>query len=137
LSFPAKVLFHSVLSRGGYCTALTAAHAHDGGDKQTFGVNQQDPRVRGCYKSGDGSGGAISPLRAALSAHAAGPLPLTLNMSWHDLELIGFLCLLAGLADIPAVIYKIWKFCRRKSGPFYLKNVRPLDGLVRDHPLGD
>ena len=29
------------------------------------------PRALGRYQSGDGSGGAISPLRAALSAHAA------------------------------------------------------------------
>jgi hypothetical protein len=42
-----------------------------GGDQQVFGVSQQVPHARGCYKSGNGSGGAITPLRAALSAHAA------------------------------------------------------------------
>ena len=92
----------------------------------------------------DGSGGAISPLRAALSAHAAvfyRPLvALKLNMSWHDPDLYLFLCVLAVFAGLLAIIDDcIQKFCKRKpkqgDGPAYLRKARPLDGLLRGRPL--
>ena len=111
-----------------------------------FGVSQQVSHARGCYQSGDGSGGAISPLRAALSAHAAvfyRPLTrvvLKQNMSWHDPDLYLFLCVLAVFAGLLAIIDEcIQKFFRRKpkqgDGPAYLRKARPLDGLLRGRPL--
>jgi hypothetical protein len=80
-------------------------------------------------------------------------------MSWHHPDLYFFLCLLAGLAAVLAIIYEcIQKFCRRKppvveprhstvnekavdppsppqhrpSPRKYLKKAKPLDGLQRD-----
>ena len=87
-----------------------------------FGVNQQVPRARA---------EATLPVSSPPLAARAAP---TLNMSWHHPDLYLFLCLLAGLADIPAVIYEAKKFCRRKPEPVYLKKARPLDGLLRDRP---
>ncbi len=56
-------------------------------------------------------------------------------MSWHHPDLYIFLCLLAGIAALLAIIYE---FCRRKpeqgDRPVYLRKAKPLDGLLRDRP---
>ena len=89
-----------------------------------FGESQQVPHARGCYQCGDGSGGAISPLRAALSAHAAvfyRPLTrvvLKQNMSWHDPELYLFLCVLAVFTALLAITYEL--VSRRRKPPVIL-----------------
>jgi hypothetical protein len=63
----------TIYDRGGLPSVIPGSYDGTiiGGNEQTFGENQQVRHGGGCYKSGDGSGGAITPLRAALSAHAA------------------------------------------------------------------
>ena len=93
-----------------------------GGDEQMFGANHQVPHAGGSYAAG------LSPPLAARAAP-------TLNMSWHHPDLYIFLCLLAGIAALLAIIYE---FCRRKpeqgDRPVYLGKAKPLDGLLRDRP---
>ena len=54
-------------------------------------------------------------------------------MSWHHPDLYLVLGLLTGLAAFLAILYEgMRKFRRRPVG---LKKAKPLDGLLRDHPL--
>ena len=64
-----------------------------------------------------------------LAARAAS----TLDMSWHNPDLYFFLCLLAGIAALLAIIYEI--FSRRRKPPVILmKAMPPLDGLNESGP---